>query len=183
MRQKARHHNRVTPFICFRGTNQFINLVGQVSLKPKCSPYRGSYYLCIERGDLFSTFFVKAEFQEYNRRTEKKRRDYFQWRWRWCWWRWCWWWRWWRWRWWRRVTQHIPTMTKSHHGGKMSVMIKVGICQWQNPTIHEQYYWEYICLKVPHITTGNQENLFWDSLSISVPTIQSQCALSWKEAL
>ena len=27
------------------------------------------------------------------------------------------------------VTQHIPTMTKSHHGGKMSVMIKVGICQ------------------------------------------------------
>ena len=57
------------------------------------------------------------------------------------------------------VTQHIPTMTKSHHGGKMSVMIKVGICQWQNPTIHEQYYWEYICLKVPHITTGNKENL------------------------
>ena len=27
------------------------------------------------------------------------------------------------------VTQHIPTMTKSHHGGEMSVMIKVGICQ------------------------------------------------------
>ena len=27
------------------------------------------------------------------------------------------------------VTQHIPTMTKSHHGGNMSVMIKVGICQ------------------------------------------------------
>ena len=24
------------------------------------------------------------------------------------------------------VTQHIPTMTKSHHGGKMSVMKKVG---------------------------------------------------------
>ena len=27
------------------------------------------------------------------------------------------------------VPQHIPTMTKSHHGGEMSVMIKVGICQ------------------------------------------------------
>ena len=39
MRQKARHHNRVTPFICIKGTYQFINLVGQVSLKPKCSPY------------------------------------------------------------------------------------------------------------------------------------------------
>ena len=97
------------------------------------------------------------------------------------------------------VTQHIPTMTKSHHDGEMSVMINVGICQWQNPTIHEKYYWEYICLKVPHITTGNQENillffwggpnflgrenLFWDSLSISVPTIQNQCAFSWKQEL
>ena len=34
------------------------------------------------------------------------------------------------------VTQHIPTMTKSHHGGEMSVMIKVGMCQCQIPTIH-----------------------------------------------
>ena len=34
------------------------------------------------------------------------------------------------------VTQHIPTMTKSHHGGKMSVMMKVGMCQCQKPTIH-----------------------------------------------
>ena len=25
--------------------------------------------------------------------------------------------------------RHIPTMTKSHHGGYMSVMIKVGMCQ------------------------------------------------------
>ena len=33
------------------------------------------------------------------------------------------------------VTQHIPTMTNSHHGGFLSVMIMVGICQWQNPTI------------------------------------------------
>ena len=27
------------------------------------------------------------------------------------------------------TAQHIPTMTKSHHGGEMSVMIKVGKCQ------------------------------------------------------
>ena len=33
------------------------------------------------------------------------------------------------------VTQHIPTMTNSHHGGILSVMMMVGICQWQNPTI------------------------------------------------
>ena len=36
------------------------------------------------------------------------------------------------------VTQHIPTMTKSHHGGEMSVMIKVGMCQCQIPTIHDK---------------------------------------------
>ena len=34
------------------------------------------------------------------------------------------------------VTQHIPTMTKSHHGGEMSVMMKVGMYQCQKPTIH-----------------------------------------------
>ena len=27
------------------------------------------------------------------------------------------------------VTQHIPTMTNSHHGGILSVMMMVGICQ------------------------------------------------------
>ena len=27
------------------------------------------------------------------------------------------------------VTQHIPTMTKTHHGGNLSVMNKVGICR------------------------------------------------------
>ena len=35
------------------------------------------------------------------------------------------------------VTQHIPTMTNSHHGGILSVMMMVGICQWQNPTIDD----------------------------------------------
>ena len=34
--------------------------------------------------------------------------------------------------------RHIPTMTKSHHGGNMSVMIKVGMCHCQNPTIHDK---------------------------------------------
>ena len=28
-----------------------------------------------------------------------------------------------------------------------------------------------------------RENLFWDSLSISVPTIRNQCAFSWKQEL
>ena len=28
-----------------------------------------------------------------------------------------------------------------------------------------------------------RENIFWDSLSISVPTIQNQCAFSWKQEL
>ena len=32
--------------------------------------------------------------------------------------------------------RHIPTMTKSHNGGEISVMIKVGMCQCQIPTIH-----------------------------------------------
>ena len=35
------------------------------------------------------------------------------------------------------VTQHIPTMTKSHHGEEMSVIMKVGMCQCQKPTIHQ----------------------------------------------
>ena len=39
------------------------------------------------------------------------------------------------------VTQHIPTMTKSHHGGEMSVMMKVGICQCQKSTIHHTPCW------------------------------------------
>ena len=31
-----------------------------------------------------------------------------------------------------QVTQHIPTMTDSYHGGVLSVMIMVGICQVTN---------------------------------------------------
>ena len=30
---------------------------------------------------------------------------------------------------------------------------------------------------------SRRENQFWDSLSISVPTIQNQCAFSWKQEL
>ena len=46
------------------------------------------------------------------------------------------------------VTQHIPTMTKSHHGGEMSVMIKVGM-QCQKPTIHhdELYFGVYMYIR------------------------------------
>ena len=49
------------------------------------------------------------------------------------------------------VTQHIPTMTKSHHGGEMSVMMKVGICQCQKSNTHDKlsqtmlnYFLKYI---------------------------------------
>ena len=45
------------------------------------------------------------------------------------------------------VTQHIPTMTKSHHGGEMSVMIKVGMCQCQIPTIHDKLQLEQLALE------------------------------------
>ena len=36
--------------------------------------------------------------------------------------------------------RHIPTMTKSYHGGNMSEMINgnVGMCQCQNPTTHDK---------------------------------------------
>ena len=36
--------------------------------------------------------------------------------------------------------RHIPTMTKSHHGGEMSVMVKVGKCQCQIPNIHDNSF-------------------------------------------
>ena len=36
------------------------------------------------------------------------------------------------------VTQHIPSMTKNHHGGNLSVMNMVGICRWQNPTFDNE---------------------------------------------
>ena len=52
------------------------------------------------------------------------------------------------------VTQHIPTMTKSHHGGEMSVMMKVGMCQCQKPTIHhDELYFEVYMYQVTHITS------------------------------
>ena len=47
--------------------------------------------------------------------------------------------------------QHIPTMTKSHHGGEMSVMIKVGMCQCQIPTIHDK-------LQLPTVIIGKLFN-------------------------
>ena len=42
--------------------------------------------------------------------------------------------------------QHIPTMTKSHHGGEMSIMIKVGMCQRQIPTTHDKLQLEQLAL-------------------------------------
>ena len=42
--------------------------------------------------------------------------------------------------------QNIPTMTKSHHGGEMSIMIKVGMCPCQIPTIHDKLQLEQLAL-------------------------------------
>ena len=57
-----------------------------------------------------------------------------------------------------RVTQHIPTMTKSHHGGEMSVMMKVGMCQCQKPTIHhtpcDELYFGVYMYQVTYVTSG-----------------------------
>ena len=54
------------------------------------------------------------------------------------------------------VTQHIPNMTKSHHGGEVSVMKKVGMCQCQKPTIHhDELYIGLYMYQVTHITSGS----------------------------
>ena len=39
---------------------------------------------------------------------------------------------------------HIPTMTKSHHGGEMSIMKKVGMCQI--PTTHDKLQLEQLAM-------------------------------------
>ena len=61
------------------------------------------------------------------------------------------------------VTQHIPTMTKSHHGGEVSVMMKVGMCQCQKPTIHhdELYFGVYIFTMLD-LYTVELYHIWWD---------------------
>ena len=44
--------------------------------------------------------------------------------------------------------QHIPTMTKSHHGGNIFVMIKVGTSQCQIATIHDKLQLQQLLLVV-----------------------------------
>ena len=54
------------------------------------------------------------------------------------------------------VTQHIPTMTKSHHGKEMSVMMKVGMGQCQKPTIHHyELFLRVYIYQVTHTTSGS----------------------------
>ena len=45
------------------------------------------------------------------------------------------------------VTQHIPTMTDSHPGGFLSVMIMVGICQVTNS--HHKWWWRNLFGTIP----------------------------------
>ena len=74
----------------------------------------------------------------------------------------------------KKVTQHIPTMTNSHHGGFLSVMIMVGICQWQNPTIDEddeelqlfnqliQFNWSQVYFQIfNHLTQFNWSQVYF----------------------
>ena len=46
----------------------------------------------------------------------------------------------------RMACRHIPTMTKSHNGGKMSIMKKVGMCQCQIPTTHDKLQLEQLAM-------------------------------------
>ena len=58
------------------------------------------------------------------------------------------------------VTQHIPIMTKSHHGGEMSVMMKVGMRQCQKPTIpvhHDEFDFRVHVYQVTYVTSGSYE--------------------------
>ena len=43
--------------------------------------------------------------------------------------------------------RHIPTMTDSHHGGFLSVMIMVGICQVTNS--HHKWWWRNLFGTIP----------------------------------
>ena len=54
--------------------------------------------------------------------------------------------------------RHIPTMTKSHHGGNMSVIIKVGMCQFQNPTIRDKVQPEPVGSDVKHAPSAKTQH-------------------------
>ena len=67
--------------------------------------------------------------------------------------------------------RHIPTMTNSHHGGFLSVMIMVGICQWQNPTIDEDD--EELQDEDEEKDSSNTLKIFWNSAFIFSPDIRT----------
>ena len=65
-------------------------------------------------------------------------------------------------------------MTNSHHGGFLSVMIMVGICQWQNPTIDKddeelqlcnqstQFNWSQVYFQLfNHLTQFNWSQVYF----------------------
>ena len=67
--------------------------------------------------------------------------------------------------------RHIPTMTKSHHGGEMSVMIKVGMCQCQIPTIHHDELYLFNSSPVLRRKTHNRSKFY--SIFLDVFFIES----------
>ena len=84
-----------------------------------------------------------------------------------------------------RVTQLIPTMTDSHHGGFLSVMIMVGICQvtnshhkwwWRNlfgtiPTkmfLHYHLWWDFVTCQIPTIIIMDKNPPWWESVKVGI---------------
>ena len=54
--------------------------------------------------------------------------------------------------------KQIPTMTKSHHGGEMSIMIRVAMCQCQIPTIHDKLQLQHFLLVVQLVPSAKTQN-------------------------
>ena len=71
------------------------------------------------------------------------------------------------------------SVTKSHHTWK----ILFGIYMSQSTPYNNGKSRKYIIIFWGGPNFLGRENLFWDSLSISVPTIQNQCSFSWKQEL
>ena len=66
--------------------------------------------------------------------------------------------------------RNIPTLTKCHHGGEMSVMIKVRMCQCQIPTIHDKLQLEQLALVSCSIAPSAKlrEMIFMESLLLEL---------------
>ena len=68
------------------------------------------------------------------------------------------------------VTQHIPTMTYSHHGGFLSVMIMVGI--WQVTKSHHKWWWRNLFVTITtEMATYSSPELVMDNMLLLLLTM------------